>query len=76
MRLSLETRYNVYDDVEYKKIDTFAIFENGEPKEEIKRGEISFVEIQVGQEGHVSVKYGIDNEDMVCSDCIIKCLNE
>lgn len=28
MKLNLETRYSIFDEVEYKKVDTFAIFED------------------------------------------------
>ena len=76
MKLNLETRYSIFDEIEYKKIDVWAIFEGREPKEEVKVSTISFIEIQVGQDGHISVKYGMDNEDLVCSDAIIRCLNE
>ena len=76
MKLNLETRYSIFDEIEYKKIDVWAIFEGREPKEEVKVSTISFIEIQVGSEGYISVKYGMDNEELVCSDCIIKCLNE
>ena len=76
MKLNLESRYNIFDEVEYKHIDIWAVFDGKEPKEEIRRSTISFVEIQVGSEGCISVKYGMDNEDLVYSDCIVNCLNE
>lgn len=72
MKLNLETRYSIFDEVEYKKVDTFAIFEDGEPKEEIVRSKITTIEIQVGQYGNIYVSYGMENEDTVCSDCIIR----
>lgn len=72
MKLNLETKYNIYDEVEYKKIDTFAIFEDGEPKEEIKQSKITTITMQVGTYGDIYVSYGMDNEDTVCSDCIIR----
>ena len=48
MKLNLETRYSIFDEIEYKKIDVWAIFEGREPKEEVKVSTISFIEIQVG----------------------------
>ena len=76
MKLSLDTRYNIFDEVEYKYVDVWEIFDGEEPKEKIKRSAITFIEIQVGSSGYISVKYGMDNEDLVCSDAIISCLNE
>lgn len=72
MKLNLETRYSIFDEVEYKKVDTFAIFEDGEPKEEIIQSKITTIDIEVGQYGNIYVSYGMENEDTVCSDCIIR----
>lgn len=72
MKLNLETRYSIFDEVEYKRVDTFAIFEDGEPKEEIIRSKIMTIDIRVGQYGNIYVSYGMENEDTVCSDCIIR----
>ena len=76
MKLNLETRYNVFDELEYKYIDTWVVFEGKEPKEEIKRSEVSCIEIRVGQSGDISVWYGMENDDLVYSDCVVRCLNE
>lgn len=72
MKLNLETRYSIFDEVEYKKVDTFAIIEGDKPKEEIKQSSITSIDIQVGHFGDIYVKYGMKNEDVVCSDCIIR----
>ena len=74
MNLNLETNYNIFDEVRYKKIDTFAIFEDGEPKEEIKESKITTIDIQIGQYGTIHVFYGMENEDIAYSDCIIEVL--
>ncbi|MGL5717016.1 MAG: hypothetical protein ACRCX2_28630 [Paraclostridium sp.] len=74
MKLQLETKYNIFDEVKYKKIDTFAVFENGDSKEDIKNGKITTIDIQVGMYGNIYVNYGMENEDTVCSDCIIDIL--
>lgn len=74
MRLVLDTEYNIFDEVRYKKMDIFAIFDNVEPKEEIKDSKITTIDIQVGQFGDIYVSYGMENEDTVCSDCIIEVL--
>lgn len=71
MKLNLETKYNIYDKVRYKKIDTFAIFECGECKEEIKEDKIVAINIDVTQDGNLYVRYIMNNEDEVCYDCII-----
>lgn len=74
MRIVIDTEFNIYDEVRYKKIDTFAIFEDGEQKEEIKESKIITVDIQVGQYGEIYVRYGLENEDTVCTDCILEVL--
>lgn len=71
MKLTLETKYNIYDKVKYKRVDTFAIFELGECKEQIKENEIKSININVSRDGELYVSYIMDNEDEVCSDCII-----
>lgn len=71
MKLTLETKYNIYDKVKYKRIDTFAIFECGECKEEIKEDEIRSININIARDGDLYVSYIMNNEDEVCSDCII-----
>ena len=74
MKLNLEAKYDIFDEVRYKYIDTFAIFDNIEPKEEIRESKITTIDIQVGMYGNIYVKYGMENEDEVCSDCIIEVL--
>ena len=76
MKLSLETRYNVLDEVEYKMLDISAKVENGEPLVKIEKDVISFVDIQAHRDGRIYVAYGMENGDIICSDAIIKCLNE
>lgn len=74
MKLNLETKYNIFDEVRYKKMDTFLNIEIGECKEEIIESRITTIDIQVGTYGNICVEYGMENEDTVCSDSIIEVL--
>ena len=76
MKLNLETRYNVLDEVEYKMLDISVNIENKKPFVKIEKDVISFVDIQAHRDGRIYVAYGMENGDMICSDAIIRCLNE
>ena len=67
MKLNLETKYNIFDEVRYKKMDTFLNIE-------IIESRITTIDIQVGTYGNICVEYGMENEDTVCSDSIIEVL--
>lgn len=75
MKLNLETKYNIHDVVEYKRVDTFAFLEGKEPQEEIIQSEIETIDIQVGTYGNIYVRYGLKNEDETCADCITKLIS-
>ncbi|MCC0678236.1 MULTISPECIES: hypothetical protein [unclassified Clostridioides] len=71
MKLNLETKYNIFQEVEYKTINTSGIFVEGESREVIKKSRIITIDIQIGQYEDICVIYGMENDDFVCSDCII-----
>ena len=74
MKIAVDTKYSIFDEVKYKKLDIFAILEDGEPREEIKQSKIVAVDIQISQLGEAYVHYLMDNEDRICGDFIIEVL--
>lgn len=71
MKLNIETKLNIFDEVKYKKVDVFSIFDNKEPKEIIKKSRVYTIDIQVGSYGDIHISYGMENGDVVSSECIL-----
>lgn len=74
MKINIDTKFDIFDEVRYKKLDVFTILDGKEPKEEIKQSQIVAIDVQVGKFDQPYIYYLMDNEDRICGDFILETL--